>query len=56
MPSQHERMEFRAYVRGLTDSQVYHVYVKEQAAMREEYEQIAHEEMIRRGIEHWEDV
>ena len=50
MANQHERMEFRMYVRGLTDSQVYHVWIKEEAAMREEYAEIAKAELDRRGV------
>lgn len=46
-----DRIEFKAYLRACTDKQVFGVLEKEQAANRQEYADLALDELERRGLE-----
>jgi hypothetical protein len=48
--SKKDREEFRAYLRGCTDRQVYGVLEKERAAGRRAYANLAREELARRNL------
>lgn len=45
-----DRREFKEYLRNCTDRQVYGVLEKEKAAGREDYAQLARDELQRRGL------
>lgn len=45
-----DRLEFIAYLRACTDSQVYGVLEKERGAGREDYAELAENELERRNL------
>lgn len=45
-----DRVEFKEYLQGCTDNQVYGVLEKEKSAGRQDYADLAQDELERRGL------